>query len=276
MNLNKTQLSVIIGSVVLIVLLLFADTKIPKKEIAAGLSGHSGSEKSTVDRLFQEAKDSLSSGEKQKLKELESVLEVASDKNKAFESMIRLWDSLQKPFLAAHYKEQEAIAFSTEKNWEEAGKRYYSAARIVKESDRLTVYDKAIECFEKTLQKNPGNTNVKIDLASCYVEKGENPMQGIGMLREIEKTDSNNVKLQLSFAFFSLKSGQWDRAIKRFEKVLTLQPDYSEVYWYLADTYTQKGDKAKTIESLEKYVALTKDVALKKEVKGYINKLKTN
>jgi len=276
MKLNKAQASVIIGSVIVIVLLLFANTKIPKKEVGAGLSEHSGSGKSTLDKLLEETKNGLSAGEKQKLKELEALLTVSSNKTEAFENVVHVWDSLQKPVLAAHYKEQEAIAFSTEKNWEEAGNRYYSATRIVKEADRSILYDKAIECFEKTLQNNPGNTNVKIDLASCYVEKGSDPMKGIGMLREVEKTDSNNVKLQLSFAFFSLKSGQWDRAIHRFNKVLELQPDYAEVYWYLADAYTQKGDKANTIASLEKFVAATKDIALRKEIQGYINKLKTN
>ncbi len=41
-------------------------------------------------------------------------------------------------------------------------------------------------------------------------------MKGIALLRDVEKTDSNNVKLQLTFAFFSVKSQQWDKAIKRF------------------------------------------------------------
>jgi len=276
MKLNKAQVSIVIGSVIVIVLLLFANTKIPRKEVEAGLSDHAGSSNNTTNNLFEEAKNGLSQSEKQTLSELESALTVSSSKPEAFENIIRIWDSLQKPLLAAHYKEQQAIAFSNEKNWEDAGNRYYSATRAVKEGDRSILYDKAIECFEKTIQLNASNTAAKIDLASCYVERGTNPMQGISMLREIEKTDSNNVKLQLSFAFFSLKSGQWDKAIKRFEKVLKLQPDYSEVYWYLADAYTQKGDKAKTIESLEKYVVSTKDRTLKKEVQGYIDKLKTN
>jgi tetratricopeptide (TPR) repeat protein len=276
MKLNKAQVSVIIGSVIVIVLLLFANTKLPKKEVETGLSDHAGSAKSATNNLFEETKNGLSQGEKQTFNKLESALTVSSDKAEALENSVRVWDSLQQPVLAAHYKEQQAIAFSNEKTWEGAGNRYYSAAHAGKEESRSTLYDKAIECFEKTVQLNPGNTNAKIDLASCYVERGSNPMQGISMLREIEKTDSNNVKLQLSFAFFSLKSGQWDKAIKRFEKVLKLQPDYSEVYWYLADAYTQKGEKVKTIESLEKYVASTKDKALKKEVQGYIDKLKTN
>jgi len=99
-------------------------------------------------------------------------------------------------------------------------------------------------------------------------------MKGIGMLKEVEKTDSNNVNLQLNFAFFSEKSGQWDRAIARFQKVLRIKPDFIEAYLHLADAYQQKGDKLKAIESLEKYVTLVDDVTIKTEIQDYINKLK--
>jgi len=101
-------------------------------------------------------------------------------------------------------------------------------------------------------------------------------MKGITILREIEKTDSNNINLQLNFAFFSEKSGQWDRAIKRFEKVLKIKPDFIEAYLHLADAYEQKGDKGKAIESLEEYLKKTDDTTAKTEIQEYINKLKTN
>ncbi|MBA3706381.1 MAG: tetratricopeptide repeat protein [Bacteroidetes bacterium] len=90
----------------------------------------------------------------------------------------------------------------------------------------------------------------------------------------MEKTDSNNVNLQLNFAFFSEKSGQWDKAIARFEKILRIKPDFIEAYLHLADAYQQKGDKAKAIESLETYIKLVDDVTIKTEIQEYINKLK--
>lgn len=276
MKLNKTQVSVIIGSVILIVLLLFANTKLPKKEDGGGMSEHAGSGKFGIDKLLEETKNSLSAAQKQKYSELEAVLNVSANKKDAFENTVHQWDSLRQPVISAHFKEQEAIAFPSEKNWLDAANRYYALANLLKGEQRIGLFEKAIECFEKTLEQNPDNTEAKIDLAACYVEKGDNPMKGIGMLREIEKTDSNNVKLQLNFAYFSMRSGQWDRAIARFEKVLKLKPDYVEIYLHLADVYDQKGDKAKSKECLEKFVALTDDITLKKEVQGYIDKLKNN
>jgi tetratricopeptide (TPR) repeat protein len=96
------------------------------------------------------------------------------------------------------------------------------------------------------------------------------------MLREIEKTDSNNVTLQLNFAFFSVKSQQWDKAIKRFEKVLQVDSTYIEAYLHLADAYEQSGQKNKTIEMLEKYKSKTDDAMSRQEIDKYIQQLKSN
>ena len=100
-------------------------------------------------------------------------------------------------------------------------------------------------------------------------------MKGITLLKEIEKTDSSNVKLQLTFAFFSVKSGQIDKAIKRFNKVLEIDPLFIEAYLHLADAYEKQGDKNKNIEMLTKYANLTEDAMAKQEVLKYIEQLKS-
>lgn len=131
-----------------------------------------------------------------------------------------------------------------------------------------------MRCYENGLKLEPENAEAKIMLASCYVEGSSDPMKGVSMLREIEKTDSNNVTLQLNFAFFSVKSQQWDKAIRRFEKVLEIDSTYIEAYLHLADAYEQQGKKEKTIEVLEKYKSKTDDVLARQEIEKYIEQLK--
>lgn len=275
-SVTKKQLAILAGSIILIVLLLFANTKLPKKEGKSGMSEHSGagsSDNADISKLVEKAKLALNANQKQTVEKLEQALKTSSDKKVVFGNIINLWDSLRQPAVAAYYLEQAAIASPTENNWFEAGNRYYAATRFVKEADKSILYHNAMECFEKTLELNPKNLEAKINLGACYVEGSQDPMKGIGMLREIEKTDSNNVNLQLNFAFFSEKSGQWDRAIARFNKVLKIQPDFIEAYLHLADAYEQKGDKVKAIESLEKYSSLIDDITIKTEIESYIKKL---
>jgi len=274
MSVTKTQIAVIAGCIVLIVLLLFANTTIPKKE-EVKTSEHPGPTGAGMLTLVESAKALLTVSQKKEIDKLEEATKTSTDKKTAFENIINRWDSLRQPAIAAYYVEQAAKVAPNEDNWAEAGNRYYGSTRFAKEADKPLLYNKAIECYEKTLELNPKNVEAKVNLGACYVEGSPQPMKGINLLREVEKTDSNNVNLQLNFAFFSEKSGQWDRAIRRFEKVLKIQPDFIEAYLHLADAYQQKGDNDKAIESLEKYLSLTDDVTIKAEIQEYIKKLKS-
>lgn len=54
---------------------------------------------------------------------------------------------------------------------------------------------------------------------------GENPMAGITLLREMVAEDSTNVDAHYYLGLFSVKSGQLDKAIDRFKRVIALRPD---------------------------------------------------
>ncbi len=274
-SVNTKQLAVIAGILVVIVLLLLANTKLPKKDEKMASSEHQGGSHESIDitGLVESAKKTLSAEQKQLFEKLEQEAKSATDKKSLLTAITSKWDSLRQPGVAAYYVEQAALAAPTEQNWMDAANRYYVATRFVSENEKPVLYKKAMECFEKTLQLNPKNVEAKVNLASCYVEGTPDPMTGIGMLKEIEKTDSNNINLQLNFAFFSEKSGQWDKAIARFKKVLKIQPDFIEAYLHLADAYERKGDKEGALESLKKYMSLVDDVTIKAEVQNYIDQL---
>ncbi|MEO6904153.1 MAG: tetratricopeptide repeat protein [Bacteroidia bacterium] len=275
-SVTKKQLIVFAGSIIVIVLLLIANTKIPEKKEESKLSDHANTKVQSIDVLVENAKKALNGAQKSFIERLELRIDTAQDKRTVYESIVNQWDSLKQPIPAAYYSEKAAIASSTEKHWEEAAARYYAATRFATDADKQQLFHKAMECYEKVLELNPNNVEAKISLASCYVEGSQEPMKGITMLREIEKTDSNNVNLQLSFAFFSEKSGQWDKAIARFHKVLTINPNFIEAHLHLADAYQQKGDKENAIKSLESYLKLVDDVTIKTEIQDYINKLKNS
>jgi lipopolysaccharide biosynthesis regulator YciM len=185
------------------------------------------------------------------------------------------WYKLKRPDLAAFYTEELAKKESKVANWLKAGNRYYYAIQFIQDKTAIPVlYQSASRCFAKGLELEPNNVDAKIMLASCYVEGSEDPMEGIKRLKEIEKTDSNNVKLQLTFAFFSVKSGQLDKAITRFNNVIKIDSNYIEAYLHLADAYEQKNNTEKTIEMLEKYSAKTTDVTARIEIEKYIQQLK--
>lgn len=261
---KKTQLLLLVAAVVLSVLLYFApkhsDADTEKK---SALTSESSNE--TIEVFVNTAKGSLSADLKPKAE------------NKNLDTVISFWDKNKRPDIASFYFEQKVSKVNKAVDWFKAGDRYYYSVRFIKDPEEIPLlYSSAMRCYDKGLKLESNNTDAKIMLASCLVEGSPDPMKGITMLREIEKTDSNNVTLQLNFAFFSVRSQQWDRAVKRFEKVIQIDSNYIEAYLHLADAYEQMGQQNKTIEVLEKYKSKTDDAMTKQEIEKYIQQLKIN
>ena len=260
---KKTQLLLIVAAVVLSVLLYFAPKHSDASTEKTVLSSDNNTQ--TIEVFVNAVKNSLAPELKNK----------AEQKN--YDSLIAFWDRNKRPDVSAFYFEKKVLNTKQATDWFKAGDRYYYSVRFIKDPDESPLlYSSAMRCYEKGLKLEPANTEAKIMLASCLVEGSADPMKGISMLRDIEKTDSNNVTLQLNFAFFSVRSQQWDKAVKRFEKVIQIDSTYIEAYLHLADAYEQMGQKSKTIEALEKYKSKTDDALSREEIGKYIEQLKIN
>src|SRR5690606_30492055 len=97
------------------------------------------------------------------------------------------------------------------------------ARRANSESAQAWAGQMAIEGFNRALKINPNNDTTKVYLAECYVGTGET-MQGITMLREVTEKDPDNVPANLILGQQGIVSGQFDKAIGRFENVLKIEP----------------------------------------------------
>jgi tetratricopeptide (TPR) repeat protein len=269
MSPKKTRLVLISGGLLVFVLLFIAPKIKPvSMELEEASVAKAGvSDAATLDVYLNLAQKNMEPELKKQLDQL-----IASRRN---DSLSAFWDRLKRPDLASVYAEEQAKAENTAAAWFKAGNRYYYAVQFSKDKTEIPVlYQCAMRCFNKGLTLEPNNTDARIMLASCYVEGSADPMEGINRLRQIEKTDSNNVKLQLTFAFFSVKSGQLDRAIARFNKVLSADSTYIEAYLHLADAYEQLGETENTIKALEAYAARTPEVTARNEINKYIQQLK--
>ncbi len=272
---RKTQIGLVITACVLFVLLFIAPKKhAAKPEAPAANSKQALQTEATLESFVTSASKSLALKEKTTYDDLVAAAQ-KSTVDTAFIPVVQFWDKLKRPDFASYYAEKIADRKQTAIAYTKAGDRYFYAVRFTKDGNEIPVlYQSAMRCYQKALDKDAGNIDAKIQLAACYVEGSTDPMKGIGLLKEVEKIDSSNVKLQLTFAFFSVKSGQWDKAITRFEHVLRIDPMYIEAYLHLADAYEQQGKFAKTIEMLEKYASLTQNATEKQEVQKYIEQLR--
>ncbi|HRG37510.1 MAG TPA: hypothetical protein PK289_03175, partial [Bacteroidia bacterium] len=85
---TKKQIAVLAGSSIIVVLLLFANTKLPKNKEVANHSEHAGpSSETNVVALITQSFESLTASQKLDVQKLEKVVEVAVDKKTAFEQL---------------------------------------------------------------------------------------------------------------------------------------------------------------------------------------------
>lgn len=132
----------------------------------------------------------------------------------------------------------------------------------------------AITGFERSLELNSDNDTVKMALASAYVDGTNQPMQGIQLLLGITREEPNNVPANLMLGQMSIRSGQYDKAIGRFETVLEEQPENTEALYFLAEAYKNKGDKQKAIELLEQCKKIIDNPKFSNDIDEYIKSFK--
>ena len=96
----------------------------------------------------------------------------------------------------------------------------------------------------------------KVDEAVLIIQNADGaPMRGIAILREVLSEDPNHVKANYWMGEFSWVSGQFDKAVPRFEKVLEVDPDNVDAAKRLVTVYIQlqQNEKAKcVVETFEK------------------------
>ena len=107
--------------------------------------------------------------------------------------------------------------------------------------------------FQNAASLNPTNIEHTINLALCYTENppADNPMKGTLLLLNLEKANSGNIPVNIQLARLGIKTGQFDKAIARLEKILAKEPDNKRAVCLLAEAYS-KSNNAKSAELVRK------------------------
>ena len=104
----------------------------------------------------------------------------------------------------------------------------------------------------KEAQERTQGTEGKINRGVALVENGENPMEGIQLLLSVVKEDPKNQKALYHLGMFSMRSGQYQKAIDRFETILNdeKESEFEQVPYVLAVAYLNIDNKEKAKELL--------------------------
>lgn len=190
------------------------------------------------------------------------------------DSLMIVFQSINQYDSAAHYATLFATEANTTKLWQKAGDAYFEAFTFALDQNKVErLGAKAREMYQKVLTVTPDNLDVKNNVAMTYIATS-NPMQGIMMLREILAIDESNEKALLNMGRLSMQSGQFDRAVERFEDLVGHHPNNLDGNYLLAVCYFETGKMEKAKTQFQKVKGMDTDPVVQTAVDEYLQRIK--
>nr|WP_294899938.1 tetratricopeptide repeat protein [uncultured Pedobacter sp.] len=183
------------------------------------------------------------------------------------------WDDVNQPAAAAFSYEEVAKAEPSYANWLITGDRFTEGYQNYSDTTVTAgLVVKAIDAYNEALKLNPSSLDAKTGLGVAYVSGTQSPMQGIQLLLGVVKEDPKNAKANMNLGMFSMKSGQFEKAVGRFKTVIEVKPT-PEAWFYLGTSYENLGQKSEAILAYKKSKELAADPSLTEFVDRKIKEL---
>ncbi len=282
---NKQPIILISIGLALVLILFFFGRTTESKTKAVIVSTPSSIQVFDVNHYIDSIKGLLKPSQALYINKLENDItrgDVQTQQIKNYYSLSTFWKDSVKLFEPyAFYLFKAAKLENSEKNLTFAAQIFLDAERSEHDPAKLIwETNTAIELFENALKINPENPDLKIGLGSCYIfGTGRNgdpqqTMKGILEVLSVVKKDSTNLKAQFVLGVGGLVSGQYDKAVNRFMKVIEQEPNNVEAIAFLADAYAAKGDKENAIKWYNVSKRLENNPIYSKEVDERIKTLR--
>jgi tetratricopeptide (TPR) repeat protein len=272
MKLKTTQWIAISACILLVVgIYLFADTKkpiAPKPEGPMAVRDTEGQkqEEPSFDWEGYMGKVKANITNQDTLKLIEGWEKNNSEDN--LKSLISLYHRRGESVAEAHYTLQLGLVKKGDL-LVRAGD-LFSATSAISSDEGLKHYlmDQSVESYKNAVQQDSSVAN-RLKLASAYMDQGTAPMQGVAILLDVVNKDPNNADAQFLLGKFGIVSRQFDKAIVRLEKVVSLRPQNYDAVFLLAVAYSGKGDNKKAIGLLDKCSKMVDKPELKQKIEEY-------
>jgi tetratricopeptide (TPR) repeat protein len=209
------------------------------------------------------------------IEKLEAQLKDASvdDATTIQKEIAKKWDDVNQPAAAAFAYEAIAQEDQTYPNWLIVGDRFTEGYQNFRDTTATAgLLNKAISAYNKALALNPKSLDAQTGLGVAYVSGTQEPMKGISLLLGVVKEDPKNIKANMNLGMFSMKSGQFQKALDRFKTVISVSPT-PEAWFYLGTSYENLGMKSEAVLAYQKSKELAADPSLSDFVDRKIKEL---
>lgn len=249
MSMTRQQLITVFSFLSLFLLLYFVfDTK-PKNKQKLDRT-NTVNNNVDIDVELKNAKSKLIQDSLIVINNLESEL-ISSNNDTAKTEILKKisgWWYRQKNFaLAGLYAEKVAEIENNDVAWAIAATTFAEGTGSTDDQTKKFCIDKSRSSFEKAVALAPNNIAHKVNLALSFADNppADNPMKGIQMLLELGKENPDESIVQLTLAKLAIKTGQYDKATARLQKLLDKNPNDNNANCLLFEIYSIQGNLEK-------------------------------
>lgn len=271
---RTTQIVIIAGIVLLVGFLFSQDIKglvKPKEDAVSAMPTEAQAPGLSLLEASATAKNLISNATAKEFTSLETAYQKASGEEKINQAKVlaQKWDDLEQAIPSALYLEEVANGQANLTNWVKAGDRFLKAFDNTQDSiAKPIMLQKANHAFGEAIAIDSTSLDAKTGMGVVIVNGAGAPMEGIAMLLDVVKKDPKNFKANMNLGMFAIKSGQFDKAITRFEDIIKNIKATPDSYFYLATAYENLG---KNKEAIDAYLQ-SKKLAANPTLSSFIDK----
>ncbi len=170
----------------------------------------------------------------------------------AYKNLGDIWSRSGNIICGGHYFYEKAKLSNNLEDWRFAAELLaYAADGAADTIARNYAIDLAIGGFRKVLEMDTSDVDSKVQLAVCLIDGKNKVMDGVLLLKQVEKVQPDHEFMNVTLGRLAIVSGQFEKAIPRLERLTQKHPDNLEAYYYLSEAYRATGKKDQAISCLE-------------------------
>jgi tetratricopeptide (TPR) repeat protein len=145
--------------------------------------------------------------------------------------------------------------------------------RIAVQYIKLNDFDRAVELLDKIADEEPVNLDAYLLLILLYSERGqekESNQQYEEMLSKLYKEKPDNLRIAESLAQFKFHKQDYQSALKIYENILKVDPDYTDAYFWIGYLHEETGKRSHAMDYWRKTLELDPDHSDALNSLGYV------
>jgi len=124
----------------------------------------------------------------------------------------------------------------------------------------LKQFDKALEIFNKVLEKDPTHIKALEGRATIYIQKGEIELAESDLKKAVN-IEPENARIYYRLGQIYYRKKDLDKALEFFTKAIDLEPTYPAAYMARSQVLREKGLEEEADLELDKAVAVQRELA---------------